>query len=212
MKLHYFPLSTYSQKALIALHEKEIPFTAEIVDFLTPEGRAAYKQIYALGKVPLLVLDDGHLIPESSIIIEYLDTHFDTGPRLIPADKDLARQTRFVDRVLDLYVNDTFQTIFFDGRKPEAERSPSAVEQARGRMKVAYEFLNKHLEKTGPWAMGDGFTMADCAAAPALAAARMVQPFDEHEHLTRYFGRLVERPTFARVLEEAKPYMARLMG
>ena len=211
MKLYYFPLSTYSQKALIALYEKGIEFTPEIVELGVPEKRAAFKKIYPIGKVPVLVRDDGWHIPESSIIVEYLDTQLDRGPRLIPEDKELARRTRFFDRTFDLYVNEPALTIFFDGRKPEAERNPTAVAAARERLDTMYVILDKHFEK-GPWTVGEAFTMADCSAAPALSFARMMHPFDKHPNLLRYFGRLVERPSFARVLTEAKPYIAKLMG
>src|SRR5262245_33415841 len=129
MKLHYFPLSTYSQKALIALHEKGVAFEPTFTNLTTQEGRDAYRKVYPLGKVPLLELAGGHIIPEATIIIEYIDTHFD-GPRLIPADTELARRTRFLDRVADNYVNDPFRTIFFDTRKPEAEREPKRVASA----------------------------------------------------------------------------------
>ncbi len=211
MKLYTFPLSTYSQKTLVALYEKGIDLTQELVNFREPESRAAYKKIYPLGKVPLLVRDDGWLIPESSIIIEYLDGLSDSGPRLIPDDKELGRRVRCYDRQFDLYVNDSATAIFFDGRKPESERSPSAVKAARERLDTVYPMIDKMVEK-GPWVLGDTFTMADCAAAPALALARMMHPFDKYENLTRYFGRLVERPSFARVLTEVKPYVAALMG
>jgi glutathione S-transferase len=211
MKLYYFPLSTFSQKTLTAFYEKGVEFTPEMVDLSSNEARAAYKQLYPLGKVPLLVRDDGWLIPESTIIIEYVDTQLDTGPRLIPEDKELARRTRFLDRQLDLYVNEPAVTTFLDGRKPEAERNPANVAAARARLDQMYPYLDKHFEKK-TWAVGDVFTMADCSAAPALALARIVHPFDKYANLTRYFGRLVERPSFARVVNEAKPLMSRLMG
>src|SRR5262245_40342691 len=107
MKLYYHPLSTYSQKTVMAFHEKEVSFTPEIINVFDPTAHAAYRAVNPLGKVPMLVLDDDWKIPESSIIIEYLDTHFSTGTRLIPEDKDLARQTRFRDRMADLYINDS---------------------------------------------------------------------------------------------------------
>lgn len=211
MKLYYFPISTYSEKAVLALYEKQIEFTPEVVNLTTTDGRAAYEKVYPLGKVPLLIADDGRFVPESSIIIEYIDARSNKGPRLIPEDRDLARQTRFYDRIFDCYVNEPFQTIFFDGRRPEAERNPTNVARARHRLETVYKMLDKHFEKN-EWAIGEHFTMAECAAGPALVGARMVQPFDSHKNLSRYFGRLVERPTFARVLEEAKPYLAKLMG
>jgi glutathione S-transferase len=211
MKLYFFPLSTYSQKALVAFYEKGIDFTPEIVNLGTPEGRAAYKKFYPLGKVPVLVRDDGWLIPESTIIVEYLDTQIDKGPRLIPEDKELARRARFFDRQLDCYVTEPALSLFFDGRKPEAERNPTAAAAARDRLDVMYGWLDRHLEKN-TWFVGDLYTLADCAAAPSLALARMMHPFDKHANISRYFGRAVERPSFARVLSEAKPHMAKLMG
>jgi glutathione S-transferase len=211
VKLYYFPLSTYSQKVLIALYEKGIEFTPEIVELGSPEKRAAFKKVFPIGKVPLLVRDDGWFVPESSIIVEYLDTQFDRGPRLIPEDKELARRTRCYDRLFDLYVNDPALKIFFDGRKPEAERSPAAVAAAREQLDTMYPQLDKHFEKAS-WTIGESFTMADCSAAPALSIARMMHPFDKYPNLNMYFGRLVERPSFARVLNEVKPYAAKLMG
>src|SRR5689334_20819066 len=97
MKLYYNPVSPYSQKALTAFYEKNVSFEPEIVNFRDPAAMEAYRKVNPLGKVPTLVLEDGWKIPESTIIIEYLEDHF-TGKQLIPAEKDAARQTRFHDR------------------------------------------------------------------------------------------------------------------
>jgi|HubBroStandDraft_4_1064222.scaffolds.fasta_scaffold418313_2 glutathione S-transferase len=213
MKLYYFPLSTYSQKALTAFYEKGVAFTPEIVSLMDPAQRAEYvAKVNRLGKVPTLVLDDGSIIPESTTIIEYLeDHHGDSGTRLIPADRDLARQTRFNDRNFDLYLNNNMSTIFFDGRKPEAERSPRAVAAARAQLDIVYGIYDEHFAKR-TWAIGDAFTMADCAAAPCLAYLKMVHPYEQHKHLVAYAGRLAERPSFARVQHEAAPFMAKMMA
>jgi glutathione S-transferase len=208
MKLYYFPLSTYSQKTLIALHEKGVAFTPQIISAMDTTGRAEYLKINALGKVPTLVLDDGHVIPESTTIIEYLEDHHGaSGTRLIPEGKDLARQTRFHDRQFDLYFNEQMQVIFFDGRKPEAERNPRGVAAAKKVLDTLLPLYDEHFAKR-TWVMGDTFTMADCAAAPVLNYMRMVHPFEQHKHLTAYIGRLAERPSFVKVLAEAAPYMA----
>jgi glutathione S-transferase len=62
---------------------------------------------------------------------------------------------------------------------------------------------------TRRWAAGDAFSMADCAAAPALFYANMVAPFgDTHGNAARYLARLMERPSFARAVKEAQPYLA----
>ena len=195
MKLYFNYASPYSQKALVGLYEKEVAFKPETVELFDPEKRAAYLKLYPLGKIPLLQLDDGYLIPESSIILEYVDTHFDTGSRLIPADKDLARKARFMDRQIDLYVNDAFQRVFFAGDKPGVPpadpnaRETRRIESAKRTIRTVYDFLDRHFAKN-TWAIGDTFSVADCAAV-SLGYARMVVPFDDHPELGRYFGRLV---------------------
>lgn len=216
MKLHLNYLSPYSQKTLVGLYEKQVAFTPELVDLGNPEARAAYAKIYPLGKVPLLALDDGYLIPESTTILEYVDGHFDTGNRLIPADKDGARKARFFDRQYDLYVNDPFQRIFFAGDKPGVPPTdPNAreirrIEGAKKTLRTVYDWLDKHFEKN-TWSLGDTFTLADCSAI-AFVYAKNVAPFDDHPSLARYVGRLVERPSVARVLKEAAPYMPKREG
>ena len=209
LKLHYNPISPYSQKALTAFHEKHVAFEPAIVDFGSAEARAAYKQKYPLGKVPLLELEDGYLIPESSIIVEYLETHHDTGTRLIPADPELARRARFHDRQFDLYLLETFGKIFFDARRPEGERDARGVTAARETLDIMYRYLDEHFKKR-TWTLGDDFTLPDCAAAPALTYLRRVHPFDAHPNLVAYAGRLQERPSFASALAEAAPFLTKL--
>ena len=207
MKLYYFPLSTYSQKVLITCYEKSIEFTPELV-FLFDEEQA-YRKIYPLGKIPFLVLDDGHWVPESSIIVEYLDTHFETGPKLIPADPELSRQVRFKDRMYDLYLNDPVTTLIFQGWKPEAERDQALIERSRRRIGVMYDFMEHNLESQ-TWTNGEEFTMGDCAAAPPLSYAQRVAPFEDRPNIVAYLKRLQERPSIRRVLDEAAPYLADL--
>lgn len=205
MKLYYHPLSTYSQKVLTALYEKEVDFDGELINPTDAAVREEFRKTYPLGKIPLLVRDDEGLVPESSIIIEYLDTHFDTGTQLIPDDADEARRVRFTDRIVDLYLNDTIVTLLFQGRKPEDEQDPARTEAARFRAGVMYEYLDKSL-KDSDWLMGD-FSMADCAAAPALLYAANVLPFDEHDAIVAYWERLAARPSYKRVLSEAQPHL-----
>jgi glutathione S-transferase len=205
MKLYFHPLSTYSQKTLIALHEKGASFEREIVDMFDPAARAQYRRLYPLGKVPLLV-DGERFIPESTIIIEYLDGAIAGGTRLIPEDRETARKVRFHDRTNDLYLDDPFVTIFREGRRAEHERNPAAVAQAKETLDISYRYLDKQLEKRS-WLVGETFTMADCAAAPALGYLRTFYPFDRHPHLVGYWNRLAERASVRRVLDDAKPYL-----
>ena len=196
MKLYYHPRSTYSQKVLLAFHEKGVPFTPEVIDPGSPEGKAVLAQVSPLGKIPVLVLDDGWKVPESSIIIEYLDTHFDGGARLIPEDRDLARQTRFHDRLADLYVTDPTFKLVLDASKPADQRDPAGVAAARARLDTMFAGLDQHLAKRSPWLMGDTFTMADCALIPALGYCRQVHPFERWKDLSAYANRAFERPSF----------------
>jgi glutathione S-transferase len=207
MKLHHHPLSTYSQKALIALYEKNVDFASEIIDLFDPEKRAAYKRFYPLGKIPVLV-DGDRFIPESSIIIEYVEGKSETGTRLIPRDPEQARRTRFHDRLADLYVNDPTAFLFLDSQKPEAQRESARVTQAKERLDASFQYLDGHLGKRS-WLVAEAFTMADCALAPPLAYLRNMYPFAAYPSLTAYWNRLAERPSVRRVLDEAAPYLAR---
>jgi glutathione S-transferase len=202
MKLYYHPRSSYSQKTLLAFHEKRVPFTPVIVTPGSPELAA----VSPLGKVPVLVLDDGWKIPESTIIIEYLDTHFSTGTRLIPEGRDEARQTRFHDRLADLYVNDPMSAIYFDGMKPEGKRDAEALAKHHARLDTIFTGFDEHLAKR-TWLMGDAFTMADCALIPSLGYCRMLHPFDRWKHLSAYAARGFERPSYRKVAEELAPYL-----
>jgi glutathione S-transferase len=207
MKLHYHPLSTYSQKTLIALYEKNAEFTREIIELFDPAIAATYRKFYPYGKVPVLV-DGDRFIPESSIIIEYLETSYDGGTRLIPKDPEHARRARFHDRMADLYVNDCMATIFFDGQKPEAAREPARVAQAKETLDISYKHLDEHLAKR-TWLVGEQFSIADCALTAPLGYLRKVHPFASYPNITTYWSRVSERPSVKRVLDEAQPFLAR---
>lgn len=202
--LHFHPLSSYCQKVLIALYERGLPFEAKLLDLGDAAARAAFLELWPTGKMPLLV-DGGRVVPETSVIIEYLERHAG-GPSLLPADTDGCLDARLWDRLFDLYVMTPMQAIVGDRLRPEPERDPRAVPQAQATLAVAYGLIDRHMEHRR-WAAGDAFSLADCAAAPALFYAATVAPFSRgHRHLAAYFERLVSRPSVARTLEEARPY------
>jgi glutathione S-transferase len=207
LKLYLHPLSSYCQKVLIALHENGTPFAPHIVNLGDEKSRAELVKFWPIGKFPVL-RDEARdrTIPESTTIIEYLDLHYPGRTRLIPADPDLARQTRFHDRFFDLHLHVHMQTVVGDRLRPAGSKDPFGVEQARARIATAYGMIDGEMASK-VWAMGDAFTMADCAAAPALFYANLVVPFgDTHKNVAAYFGRLLQRPSFARAVDEAKPY------
>ncbi len=209
MKLYYNPISSYSQKALIAFYEKGIDFEPNIVNLMDPDDLAKYRDVYPMGKIPCLVLDDGHLIPESSIIIEYID---DMGePRLIDGDSEQTRKIRFKDRMIDLYLDDSIVTLLFQGMKPEDQRDPERMATAQFRIDTMYSFMEAEFEKH-PFASGNKFSMADCAAAPALFYAEQAAPFAAYKNISAYWERLRQRPSVQRTHEEARPVLEAFMS
>jgi glutathione S-transferase len=209
MKLYFHPLSTYSQKVLIALYEKGIEFEPEIVHLMDADDRAKYREVYPLGKAPCLQLDDGHIIPESSIIIEYLDPLAE--PTLIKGNADETRRIRFKDRMFDLYLNEAVGTLFFQGMKPESEQDPERIEKAQFNIATMYSFMENEFGKQ-PYANGEEFLMSDCAAAPALFYAERVAPFAEHKNISAYWERLKSRPSIRRTHEEAAPFLEKMFA
>jgi len=147
-------------------------------------------------------------VPESTIIIEYLDQHYPGRTQLVPADAELARQMRLQDRFYDLYVNVPMQKVVTDKLRPPGKNDPHGVEAAKALLHTACDMIEREMAaKT--WAMGDAFSMADCAAAPALFYANMVTPLgDTYPNASAYLGRLMARPSFARAIKEAQPYFA----
>jgi glutathione S-transferase len=208
LKLYFHPLASFCQKVLIAFYENDIPFEPHLVDLGDPASRDAFRSIWPIGKMPVLC-DSARdrIVPESSIIIEYLVDHYPTKMPLIPLGADLARQTRLRDRFYDLYVEEPMQKIVGDRLRPANAHDPFGVAQARVQLRTAYEMI-EHDMRSRTWAMGEAFTMADCAAAPALFYADLVEPIGaDYPQTAAYRGRLMARPSYARVLAEAEPYM-----
>jgi glutathione S-transferase len=208
LTFYFHPLASYCHKALIALYENATPFAAKVVNLQDPAESEALRKLWPVRKFPLLHdADRDRTIPESSIIIEYLDQHYPGGTRFIPADADLAREMRLWDRFFDLYIHQPMQQAVGDRLRPAESRDPFGVNEAKTRLSSSYDIADRHLAgKT--WAMGDKFTLADCAAAPALFFADKVVPFAaSHPNLAAYLARLKQRPSYARTLAEAEPFM-----
>jgi len=207
LRLYYHPFSSFCQKVLIALYENATAFEPEVVDLGNPDSRAAFAAIWPLAKFPVLRDEArGLTIPESTTIIEYLALHHAGATPLIPADADAALQARLWDRFHDNYVEHPMQKIVADRLRSADRRDPQGVAEARALLDTAYCILEAEMGRK-TWAAGESFTLADCAAAPALFYAEWVHPFTErHPRLGAYFERLMARPSFVRVVEEARPY------
>ena len=205
LTLYYHPLSSFCWKALIALYEAGLPFEPRQVNPRDPLDRAAFEAIWPLGKFPVL-RDAAHdkTVPESSIIIEYLARSQPAAAGLIPEDPDAALQTRLVDRLFDSYVHVPLQQIVAERMRPEGQHDPFGVDHARAQIRSGYRLLAPMI--VGPWAIGETFTMADCAALPALFYAEYAVPLTDWPDLAGYLGRLKSRPSVSRVLAEAEPF------
>jgi glutathione S-transferase len=209
LRLYFHPLSSFCHKVLIALYENDTPFEPHIVNLRDATAAAEFKKIWPIGRFPVL-RDDARdrTIPESSIIIEYLDQHYAGKTRFLPSDADVARQMRMRDRFYDLYVNVPMQKIVTDRLRPKGKNDPHGVEEARALLGTALGIIDRDMA-TRTWAIDDSFSMADCAAAPSLFYADKVIPLaGSHMNVAAYLGRLRKRPSYARVLEEAEPYFA----
>ncbi|MDX1403862.1 MAG: glutathione S-transferase family protein [Woeseiaceae bacterium] len=204
MKLYHHPISSYSQKVLITLYEKKLDFEPVIVNLMDQQARDSYREVYPLGKVPCLICDDGHMIPESSIIMEYLDTLAE--PTLLKGDAAQQRRIRFKDRMFDLYLNDAVVTLLFQEMKPENERDSERIEKARFNIQVMYNFMENEFGNQ-PYANGEEFQMSDCSAAPALFYAQKVAPFADYKNICAYWERLTSRPSIQRTQQDAAPYL-----
>jgi glutathione S-transferase len=209
LTLHMHPLSSYCWKVLIALYENDTPFEAQVLNLGDPAVVAAFKALWPTAKMPLLCdTAQDRTVPETSIIIEYLQATYPGPVRFIPDDPDAAQRTRLMDRLFDLYVMTPMQTIVADRIRPAEARDPFGVAQARSQLAMAYDLLETELAGQ-TWAAGEAFGLADCAAAPALFYANKVAPLtNAHPNVSAYLDRLLARPSCARVLQEAEPYFA----
>jgi len=209
--LHEHPLSSFCWKAKIALYEAGLPFEARFVDFASPEGRAGFMAFAPLGRMPVLEdRDRGQLIPETSVIVEYVQTFHAPSAGLIPDDPDAAIRARLLDRVFDGYVNMPVGRIVAENFR--GGEDPVGVAEADALLTRTYDYLETELAGR-TWAAGENFTIADCAAAPALFYADKVLPFrDSHPILAAYHARLQARPSVARAVAEAQPVMHMFPG
>ena len=203
--LHAHPFSSYCQKVLIALYENDTPFALRML--ADADSFSELAKLWPLRLMPVVV-DDGEVVREATIIVEHLMLRHPGPVRLIPRDPLSALKVRFLDRFFDNYVMAPMQKLVSDALRAADQRDPKGVTDAKARLDVSYEWLDGEL-KGRAWAAGEEFTLADCAAAPSLFYADWVHPLgDRFGNARAYRARLLERPSFARAVEEARPYRA----
>ncbi|MEA5595634.1 glutathione S-transferase family protein [Rivularia sp. UHCC 0363] len=210
MKLYYAPASSYSQRVLIALYEKELDFTPIEVNLFDAESRNQYSEINRFGKIPTLITDDGEVLLEANIIIEYLDS-YQNDILLIPQDSNVNLEMRMLDRIVDVYINGGREALFKDGQLPPEERGKKEVVKAKRLLESACNLLDEKLANR-TWLVGEQFTAADCSAAPTLAYLRIVYDYEHLLSLTAYFERLKAKPSVARVFESGREQMTQMLS
>lgn len=197
--------SSYTQKVLIALYENDTPFLFKQIGPEAPENAAEWLRRWPLRKFPLLV-DGERDVAETSIIIEYLQLAHPGPLPLLPADPMAALEVRFLDRFFDLHVMNAAQHAVNGALTRNADRAREGRALSVEKLERAYPWLEAHLAGR-TWAAGEDFTLADCAAAPSLFYADWIHPIPESLPLLRaYRTRLLARPSFARAVEEARPF------
>lgn len=200
---HHF--SAYCQKVLIAFHEHGVAYDLRKIEFEDPEIMAELEEVWPLKRMPIII-DNGQTIRESSIIIEHIDLHHNSGHHLVPRDQAKALQARFMDRFFDNYVSTPQTAIVFDVLRDAKDRDAYGVNKAIDLLETSYGWLNDRMADH-TWAAGDDFSLADCAAGPALFYAHWTHPIDrKYRHLHAFRDRLMEHPSFARCIADAKPY------
>lgn len=205
LTLYYHPLSSFCQKVLVALYEQRIDFERRIIDLGDAADRAELAALWPVTRFPVMRDHTRQRdVVESSIIIEYLDRHGGGQARLLPANEDDALDVRLWDRIFDQYVQRPMQDIVADTFRP----TRGDLAQQWAMLGTSYRLIDERMAGR-TWIAGQGFSMADCAAAPALFYASTLQPLpDQCMNLRAYFERLVARPSVQRVLEESKPYFS----
>ncbi|APA87000.1 glutathione S-transferase family protein [Paraburkholderia sprentiae WSM5005] len=205
LQLYAHPFSSYCQKALTALYENGTPFEMRVLAHDDPRIMAEFAALWPIKRFPVLV-DGGRTVIEASIIIEYLGLHYPGPVALLPADPRAALDVRAMDRFFDNYMSTPQQKIVFDSLRAETERDARGVADARAMLDTAYAWLDRHMAER-EWAAGDSFSLADCGAAPSLFYADWTHPIDPaFAHVRAYRQRLLARPSFARAVDEARPY------
>jgi glutathione S-transferase len=213
LTVYLHPLSSYCHKVLIALYENAIPFSPHIVDLGNPVARDEFKKVWPFAKFPVLRDEErGQTVPESTAIIEYLARHYPGPSKLIPGDPELAAQARAADRFYDLHLHLPMQKVVGDKLRPANGHDPLGVEHAWEQMRTALRIADGEMA-IRRWAIGEYFTMADCAAGPPLFFTNRMMPLaKEFPHVSAYLDRLAKRPSYARALTEAQPYLAMFPG
>lgn len=202
LALYAHPFSSYCWKVQIALDADGTAYDYRNVDPSNPGAMDELRALWPLGKFPVLV-DDGRVVAETSCIIEHLQTHH-RGPNAWIPDGEQGLRVRFLDRFFDNHIQGNFQPSVNQAIWPDGEGLPA--KRGIDALRIAYDWLEANLHDS-EWAAGDNFTLADCAAAPALFYSDWVDEIgDGRPRLQAYRARLLAHPAVSKSVEAARPY------
>ena len=211
MQLYYAPASSYSQRVLIALYEKNADFIPIEVNLFDAEARDEYLQINPFAKIPTLITDKGKVLFEASIIIEYLEQNWQNPPYLIPLEPEKSLEVRMLERMIDVYINSGREALFADSQRPLTERGGKEVVKAKWLLEKAIAQLDERLENR-TWLAGEEFSLADCTAAPTLAYLPIVYNYKHLSNLTEYLKRLESRPSISKTFNTGRNQMTQMLS
>jgi glutathione S-transferase len=207
VRVYGHPFASFYWKVLIALYEREVPFEFLMVDPDHPENSEAVGRPAPTGQFPVLI-DGDRTVIESAAIIEYLDLHHGDAPPMVPADPRAAIEARQLDGIFDDYVSAPLTRMVLNALRDHDKRDPYIDAEAKATLDKSYAWSNRWMQGR-EWPANDVFGIADCAAAPALFYAHWGYPIPQALTALRdYRGRLLARPSIARVVEEARPWRA----
>ena len=205
LKLFSHPFSSYCQKVLTALYENDTPFEVQLLEGTDSPAMRELARLWPMKRFPVLV-DGKHTVIEATCIIEHLHLYHPGRVRLLPDDPRAAMEVRFMDRFFDNYVSTPQQKVVFDSLRPAELRNAHDVSQARAMLETSYAWLENKLQGR-TWAAGEQFSLADCGAAPFLFYADWTHAIGAaFPTVHAYRQRLLARPSFARAVNEARPY------
>jgi glutathione S-transferase len=209
LDLYIHPLASFCHKVLIAFYENATAFRPITVDLQDPGSAGALLAKWPVGKIPVLHdTERGRVIPETSIIIEYVQQHYPGPAQLLPQAEAVCLDARLWERFFDLYVSVPMQKIVLDRLRSETDKDPSGVAEARSTLDTAYAMIDAELQGK-EWFIAERFSIVECSATPALFYALIVHPLDHDSglnNLKAYFDRLMHRPSVQRTLREARPF------
>lgn len=196
MKLIGSLTSPYARKARIVLAEKKIEYEFIVDSPWAPDTQVA--KYNPLGKIPVLVLDDGNTLFDSRVIVEYLDS-VSPNNRVFPQGNRERIQVKRWEALGD-GVCDAAAAAFLEAKRPDGERSDSWIERQRDKIKLGLKAMADDLGD-GAWCLGNGLTLADIACGCALGYVTFrfadIDWRAPHSNLARLYDKLMSRPSFA---------------